>query len=642
MCGIAGGVSFRGDFFPPEDRMQPFSDPLRHRGPDAKGQLAKRLGDDVALILAHRRLSIIDLSEAANQPMWSATHRSVIVYNGEIYNFQELRAELEHDGIAFRNRSDTEVLLAGYERWGAHELLRRLDGMYAFALFDCAERALYLARDPFGKKPCYYWHDPAGHRLAFSSDARSFLALRERPNLDAFSLGYFLAELSTPEQRSIWREVSKLPGGHALRFSLQGLDRFRFWRLRFAGRNHMAQGEIVEEAGRLLDDAVRKRLVGDVRCAALLSGGLDSSLVVASMARQSRGRVPTYTVGFDAVGFDERPFARQVAERWDTDHHEVVVDAHSVSALRSLVPEFGEPFADCSALPTYLVAAAVAANEKVVLTGDGGDELFAGYFVYYFANRLHAVKELGLALPLVRAFEGTLRSRRWRFLRELLEAARLPPQALLDRHYGFSADQILGLAANDDRLPELASAMAVEHERVWREETDPGEHRLLALLTSSLHTRLANDYLVKVDRATMFASLEARSPLLDVDLARFAGSLSPRQLYADRRPKAILRALALRDLPAAVARGEKRGFAVPVANWLRNGLRREFEETVLGGKQNLVRFDYGWIHRLQQEHLSGFDHTHRLWALYTFHLWAQGLGAQPVRLQSPGTYSAHA
>jgi asparagine synthase (glutamine-hydrolysing) len=520
------------------------------------------------------------------------------------------------------------VILAGYERWGADELLRRLDGMYAFALFDCAERTLYLARDPFGKKPCYYWYDAPRHRLAFSSDPRSFLTLQERPSLDAFSLGYFLAELSTPERRSIWREVCKLPGGHALRFSSRGLDVHRFWRFRFVGQNHMAQEELIEEAGRLLDRAVRKRLVGDVRCAALLSGGLDSSLVVASMARQSPGRVPTYTVGFDTAGFDERPFARLVAERWDTDHHEVVVEARSVSVLRSLVAEFGEPFADCSALPTYLVARTVAANEKVVLTGDGGDELFAGYFVYYFAHRLDAVKRFGAALPLARALEATVGSRRLRLLRELLEAARLPPHALLDRRYGFSADQIQRLAANEPRLPELAGAMALEHERVWQQETDPGEHRLLQLLTSSLHTRLANDYLVKVDRATMFASLEARSPLLDLDLARFAQSLRPGQLYGDGRPKAILRALALRQLPAAVAGGEKRGFAVPVADWLRDGLRSEFEATVLEGKQDLVRFDYGWIQTLFRQHLAGADHTHRLWALYIFHLWAQGLGAK--------------
>jgi asparagine synthase (glutamine-hydrolysing) len=577
--------------------------------------------------LAHTRLSIIDLSESANQPMTSASGRTAIVYNGEIYNYAELRDQLAGLGAVFRTRSDTEVLLNGYEQWGEDGLLQRVDGMFALALIDLERQRAVLARDPFGKKPCYYAHDPARGLLAFGSDIRSFRALGLDCDLDLHAVGYYFAELATPERRSIWRGIQKLPAGHCLAASAQGLALGCYWRWVREPNERLDWGEAVERTGELVRSAVRKRLVGDVPCAALLSGGVDSSLVVREMAACSPGPVQTYTVGFENFPADERSAARLVADRFGTQHTEVVLDVRDITALRQLVAECGEPFADCSALPTYLVARRVASEAKVVLTGDGGDEMFAGYYVYYFANKLQRVKSLGAALPLARALARLVPAYRTRFLVRLLEAAREPSHRVLDRRYGFDQSQIERLLPG----PEMAAASAAldaEHGRLWEEHCRPLGHTLSQVLVGCVHTRLVNDHLVKVDRATMFASLEARAPLLDKHLARFAGTLPPGILLRKGQPKAVLKALAARELPHNLVYQEKRGFAVPVAAWMCGDLGVEFADTVLGGRQSLVPMDYGFVEQLLANHRNGAaDHTHRLWALYAFHLWAQALGA---------------
>jgi asparagine synthase (glutamine-hydrolysing) len=621
MCGIAGVVSFSEAPAESPQVLSEMASCLRHRGPDASGAWRSEQ-DHFAVGLAHTRLSIIDLSAAANQPMTSVSGRSVIVFNGEIYNYSELRDVLGAAGARFRTRSDTEVLLAGYEAWGMDGLLARLDGMFAFALVDLRDQVVHLARDPFGKKPCYYWHDPGRPRLAFGSDPRSFRPLGGPRELDLHALGYYFAELATPERHGIWREVKKLPGGHHLRFGRDGLSEARYWGLRYSPDNGMDWNDAVSAVGSALRTAVRKRLVGDVPCAALLSGGVDSSLVVAEMAKASSRPVRTYTVGFENSPFDERSQARVVAERFGTDHTELVVRARDLMNERRLLLEFGEPFADFSALPTYLIARSVAAREKVVLTGDGGDELFAGYYVYYFASKLDLVRRFGSLAPAARVLSRAWPSYRTRFLARLLEAARQPGHRLLRRNYGFSPGEIARL------LPvagagEAAAALDREHEAVWRRECEGYDRILTRVLAGCLYTRLAADHLVKVDRATMYASLEARAPLLDRGLAVLAASLRPDQLLHGGQPKAILKALAVRDLPADLVMAEKRGFAVPVADWLRGELKSEFEQRVLEGRQRLLPMDYDFVLQVWQAHQDGTDHAHRLWSLYAFHVWAQ-------------------
>ena len=621
MCGIAGIVSLSGA--PPESEavLHRMAEHLRHRGPDANGFL--RVQDDrFAAALAHTRLSIIDLSAAANQPMASPSGRSIVVFNGEIYNYAELRERLLVSGATFRTRSDTEVLLHGYEAWGIHHLVERLDGMFAFALVDRTERKVYLARDPFGKKPCYYWHQCSRERLVFSSDARSFAIAGAPGGLNRRALGYYFSELATPERESIWVGVEKLPGGHVLEFSASGTALTRSWTLDHRPDPNVGWTDAVDTAADLFRRAVKKRLVGDVPCAALLSGGVDSSLVVLEMARQSGSRLRTYTVGFQESPVDERPFARVVADRAETDHTEIVARATDIVALRSLLPEYGEPFADCSALPTYLIARKVAEAEKVVLTGDGGDELFAGYYIYYFANKLDLVRRLAPGAPLASLLARAWPTYRTRFLDRLLRSARQPLHRLLDRGYGFSPPQLRRL------LPEPSCSatwnpLDEEHERVWRESCSRHGPTLYQVLAGCLHTRLSNDHLVKVDRATMYASLEARAPLLDKDLARFSATLPPDVLLHEGQPKAVLKALALRHLPRKFVMAEKRGFAVPIAAWLRDEMKQEFRETVLGGRQRMVPMDYSYVEELLAAHGRGQDHCHRLWAVYAFHVWAQ-------------------
>jgi len=626
MCGIAGAVAFESrQPFPDQDRLKAFARPLRHRGPDAHATLTEQVGR-TAVTMVHYRLRIIDLSDQANQPMCSSSGRTVVVFNGEIYNYRELRDRLSSEGAGFRTQSDTEVLLVGFERWGIDALLERIDGMFAFALFDRAEEALYLARDPFGKKPCYFFDDRRHGRFLFSSDVRSIRSVAD-VSMDRDAFGYYLAELATPDHRSIWSGIEKLPGGHALRADANSTRKWRYWRLDYSSDNTMDRRAIVEHTGHLLERAVRKRLVADVPVAALLSGGLDSSLVVHAMARASDRPVVTYTAGFDDIAYDERVFARTLAERCGTEHHEILVHAHDIPAMHSLIVEYGEPFADPAALPTYLIAREIAKTEKVVLTGDGGDELFAGYYIYYFANKLQQVERFGTALPLARALERVWPAYRTKFLRRLLEASRRPRHALLSRGYGFSPAQIGGLLGRNGDAAASAVAEDREHARVWNEHAPAAAPLLVQLLSASMHTRLESDYLVKVDRATMFASLEARSPFLDRDLARFAATLQPAQILDRGRFKSVLEDLAAGHLPAKLLNREKHGFAVPIGEWFRGDLKTEFEERVLGGRQRLVPFDYGWIQRLFTDHCGGADHTHRLWSLYAFHVWAQDAAA---------------
>ena len=622
MCGIAGGIWFDGAFVPSERSISLLAGPLGHRGPDAAGCVLERFGL-TSIGLAHTRLRIIDLSEGGNQPMRSVSGQSIIVYNGEIYNYRELREELRNRGWHFRSESDTEVILNGFEAWGIEELLRRLDGMFAFGLYSIPRDRFYLARDPFGKKPCYYFRGQRGE-VVFSSDIRSFKAIGIDLHIDCHSLGYFFQELSTPRKDTIWREIKKVPAGMYLEATREAIRLGKYWTLRYSSDNRMSRGEVIEATEDLLTRAVKKRLVADVRVAALLSGGMDSSLVVALMAQVSGVPVETYSVGFVENGFNELPFARLVAERYATNHHELMIDAREILDTEALIREYGEPFADSSMVPTYLIAKAVAKSEKVLLGGDGGDEMFGGYHEYEFCNRLEGFKRLGAFGCVARALERTYPTARTRWWRQLLGAAGQPRHRLLDRNVGFSREETASL------IPagvDAVQAVDREHEEVWREYARTYDHLLIQALSGSLHTRLVNDYLVKIDRASMYASIEMRSPFLDRELAAFAATLKPDQLFADGRPKSILKDLGGRYLPRPIIRRPKSGFSVPISEWFRGPLRQSVRDVVLGGRQDLVPMNYGFVERLIGEHEEGTDHGNQLWALYVFHVWARTIGS---------------
>lgn len=551
--------------------------------------------------------------------MWSPSGHTLIVFNGEIYNYRALRQELMQLGHTFRTQSDTETLLTGYEQWGLDSLLEKVNGMFALALFDQRTQTTYLARDPFGKKPLYYYHTEG--QLIFSSDIRSFQSLGLPLTLDSYSLGYFFSELSSPRLGSIWQEIKKVPEGHYYTFTRQGITQQCYWDLRFTGQATPTREEAIDTTDRLFTEAVKRRLVADVNVAAQLSGGIDSSLLVAKMASLSDTPIATYSVGFEEANYSELPWARQVAEQYGTHHTEFILQPADIQLAENLVLEYGEPFADHSQLPTYAICRQIAEKEKVVCGGDGGDELFAGYYIYYFVNKLSKVKHLRHLLPLVKGLAKVYNPYRVDFMKRLLEAANQPHFELLHRGYGFTPSQ-LGQLFPDH--PEIGQAGPAEHQTVWEQYSDHTEHLLAQFMSSSLHTRLVNDYLVKVDRASMYASLEMRSPFLDKDLARYAAILSPQLLFEPHGNKSVLKSVAERYLPHDLIHRNKQGFAVPVGEWFRGPMRQHWEEVVLQGKQHLLPLDYTYLQHYFEEHVQQKrEASHQLWSMFVFHLWAQ-------------------
>lgn len=617
MCGVVGGISFRGTFFPSKEELMAAADYLKFRGPDDAGEIFFDQAS-VKVALAHRRLSIIDLSSNGHQPMMSSSGKSCIVFNGEIYNYKLLRSELVARKFLFNTQSDTEVILNSFECWGIEGTLARLDGMFAFALYDLENEALILARDRFGKKPLYYF--VRSGQLAFSSDIRGFDGIRSIPkSIDLHALGYFFAELSTPHEHSIWQDIKKLKPANYLQFDVSGISRYKtYWNARSEGVCHLNRTELVERADEMLSAAVKKRLVADVKVGALLSGGIDSSLVVAKMAEHCSS-VKTYSVGFNEAAFNELPYARSVASVFATDHTEILMQPDSLLEINKLIIEFGEPFADVSMIPTYLISKEISKTEKVVLGGDGGDELFGGYYSYYFAHKFDLVKKYGSFYPIARMLNQIYPSYRADFLVRLLKQAGRPRYSLLNRNLGFDT---LGLKQlfNDDRF---FAALDREHEQIWEGFSVNSRHDLINVMSASLKTRLLNDYLVKIDRATMYASLEMRSPFLDRDLSEFASTLTPEQLLNRGETKSVLKDLALKYFPPDFVYRNKMGFAVPVGEWFKGKLTQSLQEIVLDGRQNLIGLDYPHIEQVIKDHCSGVsDHTHKLWALYVFHIWA--------------------
>jgi len=618
MCGIVGGISFTGEFFPDKTELRVAASYLKHRGPDANGQLL--LDDDhISVAFAHTRLSIIDLSPAAHQPMQSRSGKSIITYNGEIYNFRELKDELEASGLSFSTSSDTEVILNGYECWGIEGTLQKLDGMFAFALWDKTKSALYLGRDRFGKKPLYY--HVAGKRMFFSSDIRSFREVKGiNLTVDMHSLGYFFSELSTPREDTIWQEIKKVLPASFMKFDESGMSSCQtYWKLNYTKDCRLSRQDLLAKTESLFTQAVNKRLVADVRVSALLSGGIDSSLVVAKMVELGMGKLKTYAVGFTDDTFNELPFARQVAEKFGTDHTEIIVEPLNLENVDSLIMEYGEPFADSSMIPTYLISREIAKTEKVVLGGDGGDELFGGYYSHYFARNYDLVKRFGCVYPLAKLVSHIYPSYRTKLLERLLRQTKLPHYTLLNRNMAFSDYELKQLVENDT----FENSLNNEHKSIWDNLTPHSSSDYINVLSASLKTRLLNDYLVKIDRASMFASLEIRTPFLDRDLAEFSATLTPRQLTLKTGTKSILKEISESYFTPEFLRRKKMGFQIPLCELFRGKKSFRLKNLVLGGKQHLVDLNYSFIEKVIDEHINGgADHTHKLWALYVFHVWS--------------------
>jgi asparagine synthase (glutamine-hydrolysing) len=621
MCGILGILNKNPNDAPNAEIFEKASSFLKYRGPDYK--CTRQISTQFAEIsLHHSRLSIIDLSEGGNQPMSSPSSRTIITFNGEIYNYLEIKNQLRKEGARFQSSSDTEVILSAYETWGIEKTLENLDGMFAFAIWDNLNGHLVIARDRFGKKPIYYHVSSNKKTAIFSSDIRSIQTLANASfTLDYHALGYYLAELATPEENSIWEEVKKLQPGHYaimdVTSSKLNFVKKQYWHLNHTGNCTLSRAEIIEQTDVLIAAAVKKRLVADVRVAALLSGGIDSTLVVAKMADLMSDPVNTYTVGYAGHSFDESKYAKQVSQKFGTKHTELFLEPVSLDTLDDLIYEFGEPFADSSMIPTYLISKQISRFEKVVLGGDGGDEWFCGYDSYYKVYKLEQVKKFKQFYCAAKLLSHLYPSYRSRLLLELIERANQPNHRLLNREMGFNEIEISQLLGND----QATLALETEHKKIYNHSTNPSRKELLRIMNASLHTRLVNDYLVKVDRASMFASIEMRTPFLDKDLSLFASQLKPNQLYHRGEPKSILKDILKKSFDNDFINRKKMGFGIPIGDWFKTDFIIVIND-VLSGNDYPVKFNTTYLKQfLNDSQSESSENTHKLWAVYVLLKW---------------------
>ncbi len=620
MCGICGIISFNGPE-PTKTSLNTMLQFLQRRGPDFHSAW---VAEGVAL--GHSRLSIVDLSPEGHQPMHSLSGRTVIVFNGEIYNFPGIKKELLDAGYKFRSNSDTEVLLNGYEHWGMEKLLGKIDGMFAFVLFDRFEKKAFIARDRLGKKPLYYYND--GESLLFSSDIRSIYALKkDKLSMDFESLDYYFTELSVPQPKTIWKEIQQLSPATVLSIDLlKGEQHFsEYWKLNIQKNYKISLGAAIEESTSLLNSAIEKRRISDVPIGCFLSGGIDSGLVTALLATQSSEKINTFTIGLSYEEMNEMPDARIVADRYNTNHHEIVLEADVLNTLPDLIEFCGEPFADSSLIPSHYVSKAIGSHVKVALSGDGGDELFGGYNEYGLAYRSFA-------------FAKKYPNSHWRNIQVLIDkiAGRLRGKKenagaysdyltrsgsrKLFREMGFLETSPLYNPAFKDSKSGFSSKLLQEKWDLFSDNNLPDN-----LMASSLQTRLLNDYLVKVDRASMYNSLEVRSPFLDTDLLEFAFSLPPEHKFHGNVNKYILKQIAKKYIDVNIEKRTKRGFGIPVHEWLRKDMKNWAQNIIFDGllKRN-EWFDTGFVEKIWKSHQEGTsNHVHQLWSLICFELWMQ-------------------
>lgn len=641
MCGVAG-YFFSNKNAGQEcltDVLNRMIHVLRHRGPNDTGILEKQ-----GVGLAHARLSVIDLSAAGHQPMSSEDGRMHIVFNGEIYNFRELRSQLIEKGYHFNSHSDTEVILNGYHYWGK-EIFTHLRGMFAIAIWDAGNDELVVARDRVGKKPLFYaWHKGV---FLFGSEIKAILAypgFSRKPDLEA--IHHYLSLQYVPAPWSAFEGVKKVPQASYMVVSRIGnISVEKYWQLPNPreSRQRPVQ-ELQEELVSLIDESVRLRMISDVPLGAFLSGGVDSSAVVAMMARHSSGRVKTFCIGFDEAEYDERTYARMVAERYDTDHHEMVVRPNAMEILPKLIWHYNEPFADSSAVPTYYVSEIARQHVTVALNGDGGDESFLGYGRYkqclqteWISRLPHSLRRfsthLAKAIPLSMERHRIPRvARRWLSYVSEKDSRRYAPSMA----YFFEQDKISGY--DEHLIPYLRSSSLDLLEQYFAQSPS----YVGGAAWADIHTYLPDDLLVKVDIASMAHSLEARSPLLDHTLMEWAARIPPAQKMFNGETKSILKSAMEPFLPHEVLYRPKMGFGVPIDHWLRAEMKDFAYDTLLSTRarqRGLIKPEF--VRTMLDEHCAGLrSHHTRLWALLMLELWFE-MWIDPVEppLAAPSSMS---
>ena len=596
---------------------------IRYRGPDDEG-----VHTEEGVGLGMRRLSIIDVS-GGHQPIHNEDQTVWVVFNGEIYNYRELRRELEAAGHRFYTSSDTETIVHAYEEWG-ERAFRRLRGMFGIALWDRRTRTLILARDRAGIKPLHY--AMAGGRLYFGSEVKSLLAVdavgRE---IDLTALDHYLSYLYAPRDRAMFKGVHKLPPGHYLTCRDGRIDVRQYWQIGAAEPFLGTADEAAHALESVLADAVESHMVADVPLGAFLSGGVDSSIIVGLMARASTRPVKTFSIGFDEPQFDELVYARRVAAHFGTEHHEFVVRPDGLAILDRLIAHFDEPFADSSAIPTWYVSEIARRHVTVVLSGDGGDELFGGYDRYLPHPRVALFD--AVPVPAKRQVAGLL----WPMLPHglrgknfLRHVSRSDNGRYLDSMAFFQPDEKAALYSADVRraLAGTSAEEALAH-HFSRFQELPAQSRMMRV---DFETYLPEDVLTKVDRMSMAHSIESRVPLLDNEVIEFASTLPASLKIHNGRRKHVLKEAARRLLPADILDRKKQGFGVPLGVWFRGGLTDVFFDVLRSPKtRQRGYFEPRFVDRIVTEHLAGKrDHTLRLWQILVFELWHRHYLDTPV------------
>jgi asparagine synthase (glutamine-hydrolysing) len=603
MCGIAGKFNFDRANQIDRGRLTAMTNSIAHRGPDAAGFY---VGDGIGL--GHRRLSIIDLA-GGQQPLANEDRTVWVVFNGEIYNFHEIRSELLGFGHRFRTHSDTEVIVHAYEQWG-ERAVDRFRGMFAFALWDEPKRRLVLGRDRLGVKPLYYCTGESG--VTFGSEIKALLEDPDVPRgWSAGALDAYLALQYVPGPQTIYRAVYKLPPGHLLVAEHECVQIRRYWDLEFSGDGDAArEGDYLNQLDELVTESVRLRLVSDVPLGAFLSGGIDSSAVVAAMAEVCRGRVVTTSVGFNEHAFNELEYARTVARHLDVEQHEQIVQAGDheiVDLLPKLAWHLDEPFADSSAVPTYYVSKAAREHVTVALSGDGGDELWAGY-------RRHRVER------------SELMARRWLGPAGGRLAGRIAGRLPLGlkgvrsmRHLAVTPAEACARKHGSSEVRHCDPLLTLRHAYESCESADPLDRALYA----DVKTYLVDDIMTKVDKMSMAVSLESREPLLDHLLLEFAATVPSGLKLKNGQGKYLLRRLLERRVPKAIVDRPKHGFEAPIGQWLRGPLAPMVDRLLTDGRlRDRGIFDDRGVAAVWREHLNGErDHRHRLWSLVMLELW---------------------
>lgn len=624
MCGIAGIFITQKSSKKIElkNNIRRMVKQINHRGPDFEGFDFKE-----NLALGHARLSIIDLSDAGNQPMSSFDNQVKLVFNGEIYNFREIKEKLLRKGYKFKSSSDTEVLLNGYHCWGV-DIFKELNGMFAFAIWDNYKKELILGRDQIGKKPLFYsWCDG---NLFFSSEMKAILSLNEiekKANLEA--IHHYLTLQYVPEPYSAFKNIHKLEKAKYMIISQSGeFTTKRFWELPTPSRFPFRPvKDLKEELIFLLNNSVKNRMISDVPLGAFLSGGVDSSAVVALMAKNSSSRIKTFCIGFEEKEYDEREYAREVANRYNTDHHEMIVKPNAMEVLPKIVWHYNEPFADPSAIPTYYVSKIAREHVKVILNGDGGDENFLGYgrykqclddewvgkFPLFIRNyATHLSKNLSSKYEQYKLFRvfrrfvnrlGTQGSKRY-----------APSMA-----YFYDQDKELGY---DENLIGFLNNSSLD---IWERYFKRSPSYIGGAAYCDIHTYLPDDLLVKVDIASMAHGLEARSPFLDHKLMEWAAKINPMQKIFRGETKSILKSAFEPYLSKNILYRKKMGFGVPINEWIKDEMKDFFYDTLLSKKflnRGLIKRNF--IETCLDEHCREVRlHSTRLWALIMLELWYQ-------------------